>query len=510
MTYEIRVYYQMLYGDGEDYYSIADADIINIDLGYSGNSNIDPFEFIGNRASVLVAANARTAFLDTLYTNDIGFEHIVRILNADTNTPIFTGMILFNGYNHNYKTDTYSFEVSDALDVWITKAKQIEVSAGSNSYLLGFFAQALAPYGDLNRWEWDNTYDDVRLTTVPYSRGFPTADFVYVPFIWIDPSGNNYSGIGEDVFDDDEDFTNWRVVSRQCHVQENRITYFVILREFPFNYLNIHMRVVYYTLKIDEDRLIQIMDTGKRGVIRPTQSSNQSAVHNYIKAQLIAAEALPSDVTYANVYATEYQGLEGSPNQGDAIYSLIPKFDTDQDYLYPSGEHIWVDKWGGSTALLNLAKPNLLTKDGTLAEIVKGFCILLGIGMTSLTDGGIKTFPHVLRSFSATTPITITDTDLIECEIDRTYADYKNCAKALDVFQGNERALLSLILSSYIMTVYLGISATIKISLPSATYSSYDFTGFVPISVKGKSYYVTRWTAPLEGSVLNIIAVGGF
>jgi len=388
MTYEIRVYYQMLYGDGEDYYSIADADIINIDLGYSGNSNIDPFEFIGNRASVLVAANARTAFLDTLYTNDIGFEHIVRILNADTNTPIFTGMILFNGYNHNYKTDTYSFEVSDALDVWITKAKQIEVSAGSNSYLLGFFAQALAPYGDLNRWEWDNTYDDVRLTTVPYSRGFPTADFVYVPFIWIDPSGNNYSGIGEDVFDDDEDFTNWRVVSRQCHVQENRITYFVILREFPFNYLNIHMRVVYYTLKIDEDRLIQIMDTGKRGVIRPTQSSNQSAVHNYIKAQLIAAEALPSDVTYANVYATEYQGLEGSPNQGDAIYSLIPKFDTDQDYLYPSGEHIWVDKWGGSTALLNLAKPNLLTKDGTLAEIVKGFCILLGIGMTSLTDGG--------------------------------------------------------------------------------------------------------------------------
>lgn len=509
MTYEIRVYYGMLYGDGDGYYTISDADIIDINLGTYGNGGADPFELIGNKASVMVLASARTEFLDTLYTNDIGFEHIVRIMNADANVPIFTGMIRFDGFNHNYKTQTYSFDVSDALDVWILKAKQTTLRAGSTNNLLGLFAQALGEYGDLNIWDWDDTYDDTRLVSVPYSRGFPTADYPYIPFIWIDPSGNNYTGIGEDVFDDDEDFTNWRVVSRQCHIQEDRITFFVILRELPFNYLNIHMRVVYYTLKIDEERLIQIMDNGKRGVIRPTQSSNQSAVHNYIKNQLISVGALPSDIVYTNVFATEYQGLEGTPNQGDAIYSLIPKFNTIEDYLFTSGEHIYVDKWGKSTALINLAKPNLLTKDGTLADIAKGFCILLGIGMTALDSGGIKTFPHPLRGFSTSTPITITDTDLIECERDRTYADYKNCAKALDIFQSNDRAFLSLILGDMIMGVYLTISETIKITVPSESYV-YDWSGFVPISVKNKTYYVTRWVPTLEGSVLSIIAIGGF
>lgn len=156
-TYSIRVYQTYYYSingnpppfneDVSIAHTIPHNDILSLDIADNQAGSDDPFEINGRMAKIRVIKTSEYDWLFHLPTRPlmtylynyvqlmdmdatpeckVFYSPLVQIINDDTNTPIYTGLIKRDSLKSNLFQDTLEFAICDTVYVWITLAKMVK------------------------------------------------------------------------------------------------------------------------------------------------------------------------------------------------------------------------------------------------------------------------------------------------------------------------------------------------------------------------------------------------
>lgn len=528
MSYVIRVWSDQ-HTTGT-YFDIPHADIIDINIDDNKSSNDDPFEIVGRQAKATVSKNTTTDQMLSLVPIDIPvttigdgtdiqycvdyFANLIQIINDVDDSAVFTGLAMRQSIGYDLGTNQLTFTISDSLYIWITIAKQRvdfdTIMAKPVSYLRTLVSKPMALLGN----PLNITSVDTSLVTPLIFEGL----LINFPKLSENPPASWYINDITDPNDNESDWSrvgqfSWVFVTDE-DVPRISISYFsVFSKYFGRQYRCYYYRVLFnYT----DFSLLQPIEYASGRL--ESESGGQTYItfnQTTLTSALKDVWCIPEDVDVIIRQVTAVYGENAENTQpnvdapfwipsgtGGSVYT--------QHYVHTDGQIIDLSlpSYGLTTVTANIVPTLVKIKDRPkIADEVKGYLSLFGLGIKSNNDGGVEVYPHLIRSLGTGTALTITDADVISFTARGTYSNIEKALESISTAFDNSDTMLD-VYDFYYRDFFKSITATFSIVVPRSYLDNNTFSPFMPISVYGKTIYLNKWSEPLYNDLITLECFG--